>query len=246
MDSSKTWFAEWFDTNYYHILYQHRNEEEAKQFIAKLISHLKVPKGSRCLDLACGKGRHAKFLSEHGLNVTGLDLSPNSIESAKQFENKNLIFDVHDMRLKYGSHKFDYIFNLFTSFGYFNSNSDNIKVLKAIEDMLLPNGIAVIDFMNAEKVIKKLVSSEQKELNDIQFNITRRYDNQHIFKDIKFTDQGESYHFTERVQALKKSDFIEILKHTNLELVRVYGDYQLNDFEENSSDRLILILQKNE
>ena len=108
------WYASWFDTPYYHILYQERDDKEAELFMDALTSFLKLSKKAEILDLACGKGRHAKYLNELGYDVTGIDLSPSSIEFAKTLENKRLHFAVHDMCLPYPK-KFDAIFNLFTS-----------------------------------------------------------------------------------------------------------------------------------
>ena len=67
--SSKEWFAEWFDTTYYHTLYKNRNDEEAEQFISKLLSFLNLKENASVLDLACGKGRHSVTLNKHDLTV---------------------------------------------------------------------------------------------------------------------------------------------------------------------------------
>ena len=81
---AQTWYSSWFDTPYYHLLYKNRDEQEAKAFIDLLCQYLNLPAGSLALDLACGKGRHAKVMAENGLNVTGLDLSPGSIAEARK------------------------------------------------------------------------------------------------------------------------------------------------------------------
>ncbi|MFN5878833.1 MAG: SAM-dependent methyltransferase, partial [Flavobacteriales bacterium] len=70
--SSKEWFADWFDTPYYHILYKNRNDEEAAHFIENLIEFIQLDLGSRVLDLACGKGRHSVTLNKLGYNVLGV------------------------------------------------------------------------------------------------------------------------------------------------------------------------------
>jgi 2-polyprenyl-3-methyl-5-hydroxy-6-metoxy-1,4-benzoquinol methylase len=133
---SKEWFEAWFDTSYYHSLYKNRDEIEAKKFIENLVHFLKLKNGQPVLDLACGKGRHSITLNELGLNVLGVDLSKNSIESAKNSENETLKFDIHDMRENLSSNSFDVVFNLFTSFGYFDNLTDNSKVIKYISKML--------------------------------------------------------------------------------------------------------------
>ena len=131
--SEKEWYSDWFDSKYYHVLYKNRDNTEAEHFISNLIHFLQPQKEAHILDLACGKGRHSTFLNEMGFRVTGLDLSSNSIQNAIQYENDRLNFAVHDMRNVYSHEEFEYIFNLFTSFGYFNSNVENQKVLCAIE-----------------------------------------------------------------------------------------------------------------
>lgn len=239
----KEWFASWFDTSYYHQLYNNRNEDEAKLFISNLLDFLKLDKNSKLLDLACGKGRHAKTLNEFGYEVLGVDLSPNSISIASEMKNEHLDFQVHDMRESIQGATFDAVFNLFTSFGYFDETTDNERVCSAIAEMLKPKGILVIDFMNAEKVIANLVSKEKKTVGNLTFHITRHYDGKHIFKRIQFEDQGEKFDFTERVQALKLNDF-ESLLAAQFQILNTFGSFDLKPFDEETSDRLIIIAQR--
>lgn len=240
--SKKDWFEDWFDTSYYHLLYQNRDEREAERFIQKLMVHLNLPASSKLLDLACGKGRHAKFLSDLGHDVLGVDLSQNSILNARQWSNDHLRFETHDMREVIENEQFDAIFNLFTSFGYFDHESENQRVCSAISTMLKPNAVLVIDFMNAAKVVRQLVPNELKMLDGIEFNITRHCDEKHIFKNIEVIDGDKKFHFIERVQALKLADFRSLLE-SNFDIVNTFGSYDLTPFEEQSSDRLILIAQ---
>lgn len=237
------WFESWFDSKYYHILYKNRDDDEARFFIQNLISFLKLPKGSKVLDLACGKGRHAAILAENGFKTMGVDLAANSIEEAKKIQLTNLHFSVHDMREPLNE-KFNAVFNLFTSFGYFKDLNDNLKVIKSIESMLEPTGTAIIDFMNANKVINNLVPEETKKIEDITFEISRKYENQHIIKKIDFEAEGRTFHFEEKVQGLKKSDFEHLIQQSNLSIDAIFGDYDLSTFNENTSNRLILVLKK--
>jgi len=237
------WFAEWFDTSYYHTLYQHRNDLEAKEFIERLVAHLSLKPGTKVLDLACGKGRHAVMFHKLGMDVLGVDLSTNSIQIAKENSCQGLAFDVHDMREVIPTKKFDLIANLFTSFGYFDTQSDNEKMIASIAAMLNEKGELIIDFMNAIKVIEHLVASEEKMIDGILFSITRRYDGQHIYKDISFEDNGISHHYTERVQALKQDDFLRFLAK-DFEILSTFGNFQLDAFDPKNSDRLILLARR--
>ncbi|MFT5778819.1 MAG: SAM-dependent methyltransferase [Crocinitomicaceae bacterium] len=241
---NKEWFAEWFDTSYYHILYKNRDNEEAKRFITRLVSHLPLKEGARVLDLACGKGRHSITLSELGFDVLGADLSHKSISCALKFAHDGLNFQVSDMRKPLEGKFFEGIFNLFTSFGYFDSLLDNEKVVSAIRQMLVDDGILVIDFMNAHRVIEELVASEIKESEGITFSIDRTYDGSHIFKKIKFVADNEEHTYTERVQALHFDHFKSLLEGQNFEILRTFGDFDLNAFDERTSDRLIIVAQK--
>lgn len=238
------WFVEWFDTPYYHTLYKNRDHKEAERFITNLLEYLELPKGAKCLDLACGKGRHSVFLSEKGLEVIGVDLSANSIKAATKFEHEHLKFDVHDMREVYKANAYDAIFNLFTSFGYFDSDQDNLRVLRSMHTMLKKSGILVIDFMNVHKTISNLVRKESKEIDGINFNIERSFDGSHIYKNIQFSDKGDDYRFQERVQGLEKTKFIELFDQTGFEVIDVFGNFSLEPFDKNTSDRLIFICKK--
>jgi 2-polyprenyl-3-methyl-5-hydroxy-6-metoxy-1,4-benzoquinol methylase len=241
----KSWFKAWFDTQYYHLLYQHRDENEASLFIKSLTQFLKLERGSKILDLACGKGRHSITLNKLGYDVLGADLSENSIQTAKLSEKEGLEFMVQDMREIIPHKTFDGVFNLFTSFGYFEEKSDNEKVVRSVFDMLNPNGIFVIDFMNVHRVLNQLVINETKVVNGIAFRLKRNYTGTHITKEIAFEDSGESYIFYEKVQALKKEDFEILLGNNGFVIIETFGDYSLQTYNENVSDRLILIAQKN-
>lgn len=237
---TEAWYASWFNTPYYHILYKDRDHREAALFMNTLTSYLNLKKGDTILDLACGKGRHSKYLSRNGFDVTGVDLSEESIAYAKQFENPQLHFEVHDMCVPYPQ-KFDAVFNLFTSYGYFEKDIDNLRTIEAIKKELKPNGFGVIDFLNVKLAIKNLIRTETKKVGNILFHIDKHVKDGFIFKDIRFKDKDDEFLFTERVKALTLDDFKSYFLQAEVELKAVFGDYHLNAFDENTSERLILI-----
>lgn len=239
---TNNWFASWFDTPYYHILYKDRDHEEAQQFMDNLTNYLNLPEEAKILDLACGKGRHSIYLSELGYDVTGADLSENSIAEASAHANEKLHFTVHDMREPFNE-KFDAIFNLFTSFGYFDNDEDNLKALKAIHDSLSEYGFAVIDFMNVDYVIKNLIPEEVKSVEGITFSIKRYVKDNYIYKEIDFEDKGQQFHFTEKVKALTLQDFEQMMEEAGIYLLDIFGDYKLHRFYKNESERLIMIFK---
>ncbi|WP_162054115.1 SAM-dependent methyltransferase [Pontibacter pamirensis] len=238
------WFSTWFDSPYYHILYNNRNTQEAQAFMDRLLAYLHPKPHNKILDLACGKGRYSVYLNQKGFEVTGIDLSRKSIAYAKQFKDEHLHFDVHDMRQVYKPEYFDFILNLFTSFGYFDTETENVVALAATAKSLKPGGKLVIDFMNTDKVIDNLVAEEEKSVHGINFRITRGVENGFIVKTIHFSDEGKEYEFVERVRALREEDFEEYFKMIQLRLVEVFGDYHLNPFDLAKSDRVIFVLKK--
>jgi SAM-dependent methyltransferase len=239
------WFSTWFDSPYYHLLYRDRDQQEAEHFIDRLLAHLQPKPTHHLLDLGCGKGRHAIYLSQHGYDVTGVDLSPQSIAYARQFAHEHLHFYVHDMRdpLPYGP--FDFIFNLFTSFGYFQNETENVVALRSAAQALKPGGKLVIDFMNTERTVRELVSHEEKTVDGITFHLTRHLDADFIVKDIRFADEhGQLHHHQERVRALRRVQFEEYFSMTDLRLAEVLGDYHLTPYDEQTSPRMIFVLKK--
>ncbi|MDC1266175.1 class I SAM-dependent methyltransferase [Flavobacteriaceae bacterium] len=239
------WFQSWFDTSYYHILYKHRDYKEAEVFIKNIVKYLNLDKDDTILDLACGKGRHSIFLNSLGYKVTGLDLSKNSIEHAKTHESNSLHFDVHDMRGAYKT-QFEVVLNLFTSFGYFEEEVDNFKVIQTIKSSLKQNGIGVIDYMNSPVVIDNLIAQNSYESEGIKFNLKRSYTDGFITKNIEVNDADQIHHFEEKVRAFSFQDFETMLSNAGLHLLDCFGSYKLEPFNSKTSERLILIFMAND
>lgn len=244
-ENSDNWFEEWFDSPYYHMLYRHRSREEAERFIHALVKHLNVEPGSIVLDLACGKGRHSKALFDLGLRVTGVDLSPGSIHEALKMERDGLEFFVHDMRCPFRINYYHYIFNLFTSFGYFNSVRDEHKAIRSAAVGLQRGGKLVIDYFNAYVVRKLIVDNPEgsDEFKGVLFNWKKTVENNRVIKTININDAGKISVFKESVRLLSLEDFKELLKN-DFDMLEVFGDYQLNAFDVVQSPRLIMIAVK--
>jgi SAM-dependent methyltransferase len=239
---SENWYASWFDTPYYHILYKDRNYREAQIFMDNLTHYLNLPEKAKVLDLACGKGRHSIYLNQLGYDVIGADLSENSIAEANKNANETLHFMVHDKREPF-EEKFDAIFNLFTSFGYFENEEDNLQTLAAIKESLSEYGFAVIDFMNVYTVLENLIPEETKEVDGITFHIKRSHVDHFIIKEIDFEADGKTFHFEEKVKAYTLEDFQRMMNDAGIYLLDTFGDYKLKKFHKNTSERLIMIFK---
>ena len=240
----KEWFSSWFDTSYYHILYKNRDYTEASLFIDNIIQFLKLKPETICWDLCCGKGRHSIYLNKKGYRVIGTDLSEHSICEANQNANQTLEFYQHDMRKLFRTNYFDTVFNLFTSFGYFEKREDDLHVFDSVQKALKPGGLFVFDYLNSEYIKSILVESDHKIMDGISFSITKKIENNTIIKNINFTDKGQEFHFEERVKLFDKLYFEGLAKECNLSIVNTFGNYQLQEFDLKTSPRLILVLQK--
>ena len=234
---------DWFDSDYYHVLYKHRDYNEARNFIDNIVEYLDLKKGSKILDLACGIGRHSIYLDKIGFKVVGTDKSPNNIKKAKASPNQSLSFLQMEM-IDDTNHKYDVIFNLFTSFGYVNHDY-NLKTIKNIESQLKDDGTVIVDFMNTLFVKKNLVIEETKIIDDLSFKIKRKSDGKHIYKEIKFQDKKD-YFFQEKVMDLSLNNFEKYLIRYNLKIIKTFGDYNLNEFDIENSERLIMVIKKSQ
>lgn len=238
------WFKDWFDTPYYHLLYGERNDSEAHAFLDALLLKLCPDKKSEFLDLACGKGRHAAYLASLGYSVHGVDLSPCNIQEAGKRTASQLRFSVHDMRQPFRQGYFDYILNLFTSFGYFDQPGDNLQTLHAVVTDLKPDGVFVQDYLNPSFVIRNLLAEEKKVCGGIAFTIRKTINGQFIEKHITFSDKGKNFEFLERVSLFTPQDFRAMYAKAGLEIVAEYGNYRLDPMNVEKAERQIYICRK--
>ncbi|MBL0357343.1 MAG: class I SAM-dependent methyltransferase [Chitinophagaceae bacterium] len=240
------WFKDWFNSPYYHQLYFNRDEKEAAAFIDKLINHLQPAAAARMLDVACGKGRHSIHLAEKGFDVTGIDLSEDSIEEALQFQNETLHFYRHDMRLPFWINYFNYAFNFFTSFGYFKTRREHDNAIRTIAQSLKPNGTFVMDYLNAHYAEDNLVHRFEKEIDGVNYFITKWFDETHFYKKIQVEDEAlaEPLIYTEKVAKFSLGDFTEMFAYQGLQIQEVFGDYNFAGYDVNKSPRLIMVAKK--
>jgi SAM-dependent methyltransferase len=239
------WFASWFDSAHYHRLYAHRSDAEAARFIDALIDRGHLTARSNVVDLGCGAGRHARYLASKGFDVTGLDLSEESLRMARLSEGPTLRFVRQDMRAPFGEGGFDHVVNLFTSFGYFEDVEDHLTVVQNIAASLRPGGSVVIDYLNVLEAERRLTPAEETERDGVHYRISRWADGRHIFKRIVIRDGGAPpAGFVERVAKLELADFRFMFALCGLEIDKTYGDYALAPFDPSSSPRLVIVGRK--
>ena len=241
------WFKDWFASEDYLGVYSHRNSEDTDNLISLILSELNISENANILDAACGAGRHSLKFAESGYNVTGFDLSETLLQIAirKSLErNLNVNFVHADLRSFYTEIKFDLVVNLFTSFGYFNSDEENFAFAENAYKMLNNNGYYVLDYLNKDYLEDHLVDSSKKTFDDKQISEKRSIDNGRVVKKITITKENEKSEFFESVKLYSFDQLVKGYEKIGYNKVKVFGDYLGNEFHNESSERCIIIFQK--
>ena len=152
----------------------------------------------------------------------------------------------HDMRLPFWINYFDYAFNFFTSFGYFRTQREHDDAIRSIAQSLKRNGILVMDYLNTHYAEDHNVHKFEKKVDDVNFVITKWYDESHFYKKIVVEDEqlAEPMSYTEKVAKFTLGDFTEMFAYQGLQIQEVYGDYKFSKYDIRSSPRLIMIAKK--
>jgi len=235
------WFAQWFNTSYYHALYGHRDDCEANDFLAAILNKLGLTAGLEVIDIACGNGRHSRALHNLGMQVTGIDLSPESIAIAITKGPASVRYAVQDMRKPLPSGPYSVAFNLFTSFGYFDNTSDDLLALQQIRAVLKPGGLFIQDYLNGLPLISQLPVVSQTARGSLSFHIHKYYREPFIFKEIQVDDAGQTHSYREQVRVFPPERLIALHEQAGFRVREVLGDYQLQVFDASTSPRIILI-----
>ncbi len=244
-----SWYKEWFDSPWYERIYADRDDREARRLVKWLQEVLPPHQYPEVLDLGCGRGRHALNMAEAGYRVKGVDLSESAIRQARDNAGSrgldDIEFVVGDMREK-RPETYDLVVNLFTSFGYFEDDSENARVIGNVSEMLRPQGVLVIDYFNSEKVRNQYQPYETGQVDEISYEIFRYIEEGAIFKEIKFNGRAlnEKSSYQERVKLYNLEWFEETLNDYQLTLENVYGDYDGSSYVPGESPRMIIMARK--
>jgi len=241
IQAEQPWFETWFDTHHYHRLYGKHDEKEAQGFVDALVTHLRPAFGARVVDVGCGAGRHSRALASHGLRVTGLDLAASSIREARLNSAGSLRFLRHDMRQPLGQ-QYDYVLNLFTSFGYFDDEAEHQQVIRNLSEAVAPGGTLVIDYLNVVAAGRSRPREAQK-IGNVIYRLKRWSNTTHFFKRIAFNagPNCEHHEYVEQVAKFGLGDFQRMLGRQGMRIEEVFGDYALAPYDPARSPRLIMI-----
>jgi SAM-dependent methyltransferase len=231
------WFEEWFGEDYLHI-YQHRDEREAEHAIELIAANLAGREIDAVLDLGCGAGRHTKVLFERWWTV-GLDLSMALLKEARR-ESADAPYVRADMReLPFADESFDLVVNLFTSFGYFEDDREDARVLSCLRGAMRSRGMLVIDYLNAGQVRRELVPYDERVENGITIEQRRAITPDDRFVEKTITLRGTGRQYIERVRLLSAIDLERMLRVAGFDVVRRFGDYSGASWSEESPRTIV-------
>lgn len=244
--SARPWYKDWFSSPFYHKLYFERDEKEAQAFIESLIHFLQPAQKSRILDIACGHGRQSRMLADMQHEVTGIDLSFDSISHTKQYERENLSFYQHDIRLPFWINYFDYAFGFFKSFGHFDTRREHDDAIRTIAASLKPGGVFLIDYRNVHYLEDHYVYNETKNINGTDYEIHRWNDDNYFYKRVIVTDSSliTPIEFTEKIMKFSPGDFTDMLAFNKMQVLEIFGDNNLSPYDVRKSPRMIIVARK--
>src|SRR5262245_6255636 len=237
------WYREWFGEEYLD-LYAHRDGQEAErhvEFVERVLGGGAAARPRAVLDLACGAGRHTAALRQRGVRTLGVDLSVTLLVRS------GVPCVGGDMRgLPFAARTFDWVLNFFTSFGYFESERENFRVLEEVVRVLAPGGRFLIDLMNPHTAIAGLTPHEVQEGDGRRVEIDRWYDpaTQRVNKRIRvIPNEGPPRAYLESVRAYQPEEVTVGLRWAGLELDDLYGNFRGDPYDRDS-ERLILVGRK--
>lgn len=240
------WYEESFGDDYL-LIYRHRGRKEAEREVYAMANWLKLAPQSHILDLCCGSGRHALTLADAGYRVTGVDLSAMLLAEARKSDPEGRITWIQgDMRVLPDDAgfraQFDAVVNLFTSFGYFEQDSEQFKVLQQIRKALKPGGRFVIDLLNAKYTEEHLVRYSERQERGIVIEETRRIENGFVKKQVLVREGDQAPRcYNEQVKLYPFEMLSALLKEAGLAVDNIYGDYDGQVYDSQMSRRMIVV-----
>ena len=260
--SKKQWWETLFNEKYLKTYIDTVTPELTKQQIPFLLKRLQPKKGAEILDLACGHGRHFIELAKRGYKVTGIDFSKHFIDIAKKDAKERDVkvnFICDDMRNLSFVGKFDIVINMFTSFGYFDDESDNELVLRKISRALKPNGKFLIEINNfvgklaralregridrktgffiivkKDKLSNGFIVTTKDEFNPatMRWSMTRTW-----------KENGEVKNYKTDVRIFSPAELGSMMKRNGLRVEKIWGDLQGSPLGVDSR-RLVVLARK--
>lgn len=247
---SPRWYVDFFGEEYLRIYSHALTEERTQRETDQLVGLLDLPPGSDILDLCCGHGRHAIALAQRGYQITGQDLNAFFLEKAEAeaaTAGVEVRFIRSDMRRIPFENRFDAVINMFSAFGYLESQEDDQAVLKQVEMALKPGGLFLMETIHQAWLVRNfeprgwhagdddVVVLEERELdlltgrNRVTVTLIRPDGNRQ--------QQGHA------MRIYTAAELIRMVRQADLEIKEVYGGLDRSGLSLDAR-RVVLLAQK--
>ena len=241
------WYKDWFASDFYLKVYSHRNNSDAENLLKLIVANIDIPKSASVLDAACGNGRYSMKFAELGYNVVGFDLSKTLLQVAQKNKSSlkpNPDYFCSDIRSIPIKRSFDLILNLFTSFGYFETDEDNFSFVKYVSNHLMNNGYFIFDYLNPNYVKKNLIKISNKKIDNINILEKRSINLNRVNKEIIISDDKNMHRYFESVRLYSFNEISDVFAKHGLKIFKIFGNYKGDFYNEENSERMIIFFKK--
>jgi SAM-dependent methyltransferase len=246
------WYVDFFRSDYLNVYGHMFTEERAEKESAFVASALDLKPGAQVLDLCCGQGRHSVQLAKRGLKVTGLDLNPDYVELAQQAAKANKVeieTVAADMREIPFADKFDAIVNMYSSFGYLESEAEDLKVLESAAKALKPGGQVLLDMLNREWAIDNYIPNDWHTGADGTLYVERRdldlaTSRMHVHFIVVDPKGGRRESIGHLIRLYTLTEMTRLLERVGMRMTKVFGGFEGEEYA--ISTRRMIILAKKE
>jgi len=244
------WYREFFDDLYLRVYQPLEAPEKVRREVDFIVKALNLPAGAKVLDLCCGQGRHSLELARRGFQVVGVDLSEALLYAARkraESEGLSVTFLQCDMREIDFKDEFDAVINMFTSFGYLESEAEDEKVLGKVAQALKSGGKFLLDVVNRDRLVRDFQGREWHAADEGWLVLEERtFDHLSGRMETRWicvARDGVRYERLSSVRLYTASELRTMLERAGLEVTNLFGDYDGSPYSWDSQ-RLIIVACK--
>jgi ubiquinone/menaquinone biosynthesis C-methylase UbiE len=244
------WYEDFFDEDYmrFHLRGGATHAKRAPAECDFVARALELKPGDRILDLCCGQGRHAVELAKRGFQVTGADLSEHLLSLAKKAAQEagvDVRFHRCDMRELPWDAEFDAVINMWTSFGYLESDEEDEKVLRAVHRALRPGGRFHTELPNREVFLRVIPDGQRTwyeheghfVLDEHTWDAERK---RLRLNRLIIEPGGARRHTGHDLREYTHPEIVEMLTRAGFEWQRTFADLEMSAFQPESKGMFII------
>jgi SAM-dependent methyltransferase len=245
------WYVDFFRIDYLNVYGHMFTEERAEKESAFVARTLDLKPGASVLDLCCGQGRHSVQLAKRGFKVTGLDLNAEYLDLAsKAAEAAKVKIETvaGDMREIPFENRFDAIVNMYSSFGYLESEAEDLKVLESAAKALKAGGRLLLDMLNREWAIDNYIQNDWHTGADGTLYVERRdldlaTSRMHVHFIVVDPKGGRRESIGHIIRLYTLTEMTRLLERVGMRVMAVFGGFEGEDYGIGTR-RMIIVAKK--